>query len=115
LPDRRCHLVLGNADALVLQVFGPVDPGVDMDVDRRVAELARREDRDGDEREVAARPAGHVAAERHLGHVELLVHQHAPEDLFGPVEGDHRQVDPLGPHRAVAQRPHAVIVAASQV
>src|SRR5581483_3285660 len=114
-PDRRRHLVLGDADALALQVLRALDAGRHVDVRGRVPKGARGEDRNGDEGEVAARPAGHVAAERHLGHVELLVDEHAPEDLLRPLEGDDGEVDALGPYGAVAERRDTVVVAARQV
>jgi hypothetical protein len=53
-PDRRGHLVLGAADAFTGEVAGLRDAAAPRDEDARVAEEARRERGDRDERPVVA-------------------------------------------------------------
>src|SRR5439155_548428 len=72
------------ANALAFQVSCFTDRRVGAQVDRVLAEDARREYRDGDEARIALGAQDAVGGKRHLGGVELLVVEHAPEGLARP-------------------------------
>jgi len=78
-----------------------------------VAEHARGKRRDRNEWRVAAVHQRGVVRQRHLGGVELLVLQHAPEDLRR-LQRDVIEVDALRLDRSVPQRLRAVVGPAGQ-
>jgi hypothetical protein len=108
-PDVGRQLVLGHADALALQVFGPVD-AVLAHVDAGVAEGAAQEHRHRDVGGLVAAGLHQVAAEGQLADVELDAAKGAEEGLLGRQRHAHR-VDAVDLHAAVQQRTRAVVVA----
>src|SRR4051812_15709309 len=107
-PDRCGHLVFGRGDAPALEVFGLADAALRRNEDARVAERARREDRDGDERRLIRVERLHVRGERHLGGIELLEARLAPERLLD-LERQVDEVDAFHAHAAVGERARAVV------
>ena len=108
LPDGHRHVVLGAPDAPALEVFGALDAVRRVDVDRRVAERARRVDGDGDEAPVAAREHRQVVGAGHLGDVELVVLELTPERLRRN-DGHVVQVDAFRPDLSRRERGGAVV------
>ena len=107
LPDGHRHVVLGAPDAPALEVFA-LDAVRRVDVDRRVAERARRVDGDGDEAPVAAREHRQVVGAGHLGDVELVVLELTPERLRRN-DGHVVQVDAFRPDLSRRERGGAVV------
>src|ERR671936_879024 len=81
---RGGHLVVGDADALAFQLAWLAQRRIGAYVERVLAKNARRKDRNGDEARIALGAQDGVGGERHLGDVELLVVQHAPERFARP-------------------------------
>ena len=95
--DRGGLGVERHADALALEILGRLDAGFLVDRDVAVAEDARGEDRDRDERAVALGVALKRLGARHLRRVEFLAAAHAVENLARAVDGDEIEVDALRP------------------
>ena len=81
-PDRRGHLVFGQADRLAAQILRLLDPPVGADIDPGMAEHARDESGNADERAFVARGHDHEAGERELAGIEFLESEGAEEHLF---------------------------------
>ena len=112
-PDRSGHLILGAADPLALEVGGLADAGRRVHIDRRMAEEARWEHRNGDEGARLLEAGDDVRRQRHLGDIELAMPQHAEEGLFDRhVEID--EVDAVRHHALVHQRAGAIVVPAAE-
>ena len=112
-PDRRRHLVFGHADALAGEVLGSRMP---LFAETKMHEW--RKIRDGKtgiamNGAIVAPQRHRVRRQRHLGHVEFAVPQHAEERLLD-VELEILEVDAVGPHAAVGERARAVVVPAGQ-
>src|SRR6266571_1582233 len=112
-PDRRGHLVLGNADTLALQFFRLADAALRAHENARVPEEARRESRDRDERRVLTIQRGNIGRERHLRAVELAVAHHAEESLLDRLR-EIDEVDAFRTNAAVAERARAIVVPAGE-
>src|SRR5438477_2974618 len=112
-PYRRGHLVFGRGDALAGQLFWLPDPALGGHEDARMAEEARREYRNRDEWGIFPRDRHGVRGERHLGHIEFAVAQHAKERLLDMlVQID--ELDAFGLHAAVGERTRAVVIPAGE-
>ena len=109
-PDVGGDLILRHADAPALQVLGPRDAAVGADIDRVVAERARRKHRHADIRTVAVRGLHREAAHRQFADVEIGVTEGTEEDLLRLQQHEHR-IDAVDLHAAVDQRAHPVVVA----
>jgi hypothetical protein len=108
-PHHRRHLIFRHADALAAQVGGSCDAAIGADVDGRVAEHARQEDRDRHVGRGAARQRDQVGAEADLGDIELAMEVGALEALLHR-DGQVVDVAPFNAHAPVGQRAHAVVV-----
>ena len=111
LPDGRGHLVLGDADPLACKVAGFLDAGAGMDVDPGMPEGAGGEHGNRHEPRGSLVLRHQVGPHGHLGGVEILVAQHAPEG-FLHAERQVGQVDPFHGHTALLQGACPVIVPA---
>src|SRR5215216_3611598 len=110
-PHHRGDLVLGQADALALEIGGLTNPGIGADVDAGMAEDARDERRDADIVGHAGRDGAEIARERELRDVEFLEAKGAMEDLFR-VERQVRGGAAFHLHPAVEDGTRAVVIAA---
>ena len=110
-PHHRGDLVLGQPDALALEVGGRADAGVGAHVDAGMPEQPRHEGRDAHIGRGAGRDGADIARERQLGDVEFLVAEGAEEDLLR-VERQVGRRAALDLDAAILDGPAAVVVAA---
>ena len=113
-PDGRRHLVLGHADGAAGQFLRGASPAVPAEVNAVVAECARQEHRQGDERAVRLLvQREEVAREGHFGGIELREPEHPEEDLLN-LQPQAGEIDALRPDRSLMQGPRPVIVPARE-
>ena len=107
-PDVGGDLVLGHADDLAAQVFGPGDALRGVDVDARVAKYPGEKGRDADVLCFATGGHHRVAAHRYLGDIELAVLERTVKGLFG---FEHRRddIDAVDRHATIEQGARAVV------
>ena len=108
LPHRSRHGVELDADLLAVHVGGFLDL-VAVDGDEAVAEGARGEHGNGDEGAVSRAVACYVFRRGELAGVELLVLDHAVEDITRVVELEEIEVDAPRFDFAHGERDHAVV------
>ncbi len=102
-PQCRCLLVLRDSDPPPVQLLGCGDPGLLRDEHPGMEEHPRGEDREAHPGVVAVRARHQQARHRHLGELELLEGQLAPED-FRAVDARAVQRDSLCLHLAGEDR-----------
>ena len=122
-PKSCCSMPRTHTDAVMvysgtptrrpLRSSGLLDPRSRVHEDAAVPEHAGREHRDGDERLMPPGCVHVVRAHGHLGGVELVKMEHAPENLLDR-QRHVVQVDALGLHEPVLEGPGAVVVLTRQ-
>src|SRR5262245_8280825 len=81
-PYRHCDLIFGNADFSANQVLGLANPRFGVHVDAGVAKSARGKDRNRNKIREPPVAREQIGTEGHLGGIELLIAEHAPEGLL---------------------------------
>jgi hypothetical protein len=107
--DRGRHGVERHADALAFEVLGLGDARFLVDGDETVAERARGEDRDRDERALLVGEALDELGAGVFGDVEFEAARHAVEDRPRLLDRDEIELDARGLNLAGVERLHAVI------
>jgi hypothetical protein len=97
------------ADDPTRQVLWLADPAGDVDVNRRVSELAIREHRQRQERWLVEVERPQKVRPPQLGHVELAATDHALEDLGDDRGRREGGVDTVDADPALEQRTHVVV------
>ena len=92
-PDRGGLGVERQADTAAFQVLRRADAGARVDENVAVAEHARRKDRNGDERAIAAAGMADEFGRRKFRRVEFLAADHAVENLPARRKHDDVEVD----------------------
>ena len=108
--DRRGLRPFGHADALARELRRQGDAAIAADVDRRVAEHARRKHRQRNETPVVLGRQCDDLGERHFGNVEFAVQQKAVEHLLDG-QPQHIEVDAGDRHGSVDEVAHVVVLA----
>jgi hypothetical protein len=108
--DRGGLCPFGHTDALPRQLFGPADPAVGANVDRRVTEHPGREHRQRNEARVVLGRQRDDLGERHFGDVEFAAQQKAVEHLLDR-QSQHVELDSRNRHGAVEQVANVVVFA----